>query len=219
MTGTRALEIAGRLGDLRLHIPTTTYLEHAHYWRGEYERVVELATDNLTALPAGWIYEFLGNAAPPSVYDRAWLVMSLAQLGRFAEAAKHEAEAIRLAEPTQHAFTIGLAYRAAVNLHLLRVEAAQGIEEALGLASRCGIPAQNFVAADSMGRITYANEAVARLAGLSDERMRGRHFSSLIGEGLWTRYDDENDWGPCIDRGEALEAARQAWLDVHPIEA
>jgi PAS domain S-box-containing protein len=41
-----------------------------------------------------------------------------------------------------------------------------------------------IVIADSMGRITYANEAVARLAGLSDERMRGRHFSSLIGEGL-----------------------------------
>ena len=39
--------------------------------------------------------------------------MSLAQLGRFAEAAEHEAEAIRLAEPTQHAFTIGLAHYAA----------------------------------------------------------------------------------------------------------
>jgi PAS domain S-box-containing protein len=44
--------------------------------------------------------------------------------------------------------------------------------------------AEAIVIADSMGRITYANEAVARLAGLSAERMRGRHFSSLIGEGL-----------------------------------
>ena len=52
VTGTRALEIAGRLGDLRLRILTTTYLEQAHYFRGEYERVVELATDNLAALPA-----------------------------------------------------------------------------------------------------------------------------------------------------------------------
>ena len=52
MTGTRALEIAGRLGDLRLRILTTTYLGQAHYYRGEYERVVELATDNLAALPA-----------------------------------------------------------------------------------------------------------------------------------------------------------------------
>ena len=39
--------------------------------------------------------------------------MGLAQLGRFAEAAEHEAEAIRLAEPTQHACTVGWAHHAA----------------------------------------------------------------------------------------------------------
>jgi len=41
VTGTRALEIAGRLGDLRLSIVTTTQLELTHYYRGEYERVVK----------------------------------------------------------------------------------------------------------------------------------------------------------------------------------
>jgi tetratricopeptide (TPR) repeat protein len=46
--------------------------------------------------------------------------MSLAHLGRFAEAAEHEAEAIRLAESTHHAFTIGLAYFAASTLHLVK---------------------------------------------------------------------------------------------------
>ena len=91
-----------------------------HYFRGEYERVVELATDNLAALPADWVYEYFGNVAPASVYDRYWLVMSLAQLGRFAEAAEYEAEAIRLAEPTHHAFTVGLAHCAAGTLHLLK---------------------------------------------------------------------------------------------------
>ena len=70
VTGARALEIAGRLGDLRLRIVTTTYLEQAHYFRGDYERVVELATDNLAALPADWVYESFGNVAPASVYDR-----------------------------------------------------------------------------------------------------------------------------------------------------
>src|SRR5438034_1252379 len=76
--GTRALEIAGRLGDLRLRIATTSHLEQAHYYRGEYERVVELASDNLAALPAAWVYEYFGSAAPASVFDRSWLVMSLA---------------------------------------------------------------------------------------------------------------------------------------------
>jgi tetratricopeptide (TPR) repeat protein len=45
--------------------------------------------------------------------------MSLSELGRFAEAAEHEAEAIRLAEPTKHAFTICIAYRPASTRHLL----------------------------------------------------------------------------------------------------
>ena len=120
VTGTRALEIAGRLGDLRLRILTTSFLELAHYYRGEYDRVVELATDNLAVLPADWVYEYFGIAAPPSVWDRCWLVRSLARLGRFAEAAEHEAEAIRLAEPTNHAFTIGIAHFAAGTLHPLK---------------------------------------------------------------------------------------------------
>jgi tetratricopeptide (TPR) repeat protein len=51
--GNRALAIAQTRGDLELRITTTNYLEHAHYLRGEYERVVELATANLAALPAG----------------------------------------------------------------------------------------------------------------------------------------------------------------------
>ena len=136
VTGTRALEIAGRLGDLRLRILTTTYLEQAHYFRGEYERVVELATENLATLPADWVYEHFGNAMPISIYDRYWLVRSLAELGRFVEAAPYAAEALRLAEPTHHAYTVGLPHFAAGWLHLLRGDWAKArplIEHAIAL--------------------------------------------------------------------------------------
>ena len=118
VTGTRALEIARRLGDLTLRILTTTYLEQVHYFRGEYERVVELATDNLAALPADRIDEQFGLAAPASIYDRYWLVRSLFELGRFAEAAQHAAEALRLAEPMHHAYPVGRAHLTAGWLHL-----------------------------------------------------------------------------------------------------
>jgi len=117
--GVSGLEIAGRVGDLRLRILATTYLEQTHYYRGDYERVIELATDNLAVLPPEWVYEYFGPAAPASVYDRSWLVMSLGELGKFAEAAQHELQMLRLADPTQHAFTVGFAYRAASELHLL----------------------------------------------------------------------------------------------------
>jgi tetratricopeptide (TPR) repeat protein len=46
--------------------------------------------------------------------------MSLAELGRFAEASKYAAEAIQLAEPTQHTHTIGWAHLPASMIHLFR---------------------------------------------------------------------------------------------------
>ena len=119
-TGSRALKIAGRLGDLRLRLRATTYLEQAHYMRGDYRRVIELATDNLAALPVDLIYEYFGMPAPVSVYDRTWLALSLAQLGRLSEGEVHEKEAIQLAEPTHHAFTVGMAYRAAGIIRLVK---------------------------------------------------------------------------------------------------
>ena len=119
VAGTRALEIAARLGDLRLRILATTYLAQAHWYRGDFERAVELATDSLAALPADWASEPFGNSpVPMSVFIRQWIVLSLADLGRFGEAAPHEAELLRLAGPTQHPFTVGEGHNAASVLHL-----------------------------------------------------------------------------------------------------
>ena len=119
-SGTRALEVADRLGDLRLRIVTTTYLEQAHYFRSEYERVIELATKNLAAFPTDWMDEYAGITAPPPVYDRCWLVAGLAQLGRFREAIERQAEATQLAEARQDVYSIGLPEFAAGTLHLIK---------------------------------------------------------------------------------------------------
>jgi len=112
-TGTRALEIAERFRDLRLRILAKSFLQQTYYYRGEYEKVVEFGADNLAALPPEWVHEHFGLTVPASVVCSAWLSMSLAELGRFAEAAKYQAQATRLAEPTQHAFTIAWAHFAA----------------------------------------------------------------------------------------------------------
>ena len=196
VTGTRALEIAGRLGDLRLRILATTYLEQVHYYRGEYERVVELGTDNLAALPADWVYEYFGLAAPPSVYDRVWLVMSLAELGRFAEAAEHEAEAIRLAEPTQHAFTVGLAHLAAGTLHLLKGDWAKArslIEHGIAVlrtgnvvlllpcavASSAWVLAQLGEASEALNRLREGEQLLERQAARGIVGHRGWAYHAL----------------------------------------
>ena len=120
-SGTRALATARTLEDVELGAVAAAFLAQTHYHRGDYRRAVELATEHLAALPPDWVCEYFGNVpAAVAVFGRAWLVMSLAQLGRFTEAAEHEAEAIRLAEPTHDAYNIGFAHFAAGTLHPLK---------------------------------------------------------------------------------------------------
>ena len=105
---------------MRLRLFAASYLEQAHFFRGEYEGAIELATANLAAMPADWVYESFGVAIPIAIYDRYRLIQSLAWLGRFAEAARYEAEALRLAEQTQQAYTLGMVQDAASWFHLIK---------------------------------------------------------------------------------------------------
>jgi tetratricopeptide (TPR) repeat protein len=195
-SGTRALEMAKRLGDLRLRILTTTYLEKAHYFRGEYERVVELATENLAALPADWLYEYFGLPAPASVLIRHWLVMSLARLGRFVEAAEHAAEAIRLAAPTQHAFTVAIAHWAVSTLYLLKGDWAQSrplIERwievtrtgnvvlllPLAVAASAWVLAQLNETSEALNRLREGEQLLERQAARGNVFQRGWDYHSL----------------------------------------
>ncbi|SEP24273.1 Transcriptional regulatory protein, C terminal [Rhodospirillales bacterium URHD0017] len=179
-SGTRALEIAGRLGDLRLRIPATSYLEQAHYYRGEYKPVVALATDNLAVLPAAWADESFGMAIPPAVWDRCYLMLSLAQLGRFAKAADPQADAIRLAEATQQVYAIGLVHFVAGWVDLLRgnwTQAHQSIEHATAVW-RAGnvanmLPTSIAYSAWVLAQLGEVSEALSRLR--EGERLFERH--------------------------------------------
>ncbi|HJU65957.1 MAG TPA: hypothetical protein VJ596_09780, partial [Gemmatimonadaceae bacterium] len=194
VTGTRALEIAARLGDLKLRIASTTYLEAAHYFRGDYERVVELATDNLTMLPADWIYEYFGLPAPVSVYCRVWFVESLAHLGRFAEAAEHEAEMIRLAEPTHHALTVSLAYYASATFHLPEgdwVKTRSSIERAIAVAGAGNVGGLHASAAASsawaLAQLGEASEALNRLRE-GEQLLHRQEARGAVADTAWSYH-------------------------------
>jgi tetratricopeptide (TPR) repeat protein len=179
--GSRALEAAGRLDDLKLRIVATSLLIQVHRARGEFDRVIELATGNLAALPADWVHETFGLGGPPSVWDRGSLIQSLAELGRFTEAASYEAEMMRLAEPTRHAFTISMALFAASLPHLLKgdwAEARLRIERwvalartgnfsfhlSWGLASSAWPMAQLGEAGEALNRLSESEPLLERLA-------------------------------------------------------
>jgi tetratricopeptide (TPR) repeat protein len=185
-TGTRALEIAGRLGDLPLRIVAASHLGQAYYYRGEYEHTVEAASDILAALPADWVHENFGMAVLPSVFGRAHLIMSLAELGRFGEAAKYAAEANRLAEPTQHLFTIGWAHFAASMLHLLKGDWAEALSRVehwiamlrTGNVAMHHLPWAVAASAWALAQIGEASEALNRVR--EDERLLEHQAASGI---------------------------------------
>jgi len=130
VTGTRALEIAKTLGDFDLRFQTTGNLQMAYYCRGDYIRGAELRAEDAATLFAEGVFErvsqyvgILGAAASiPSLVlgNWVWLIMSLSELGSFAEATEREAEVLRIADASHNMYMIGFAHRAASTLRLLK---------------------------------------------------------------------------------------------------
>jgi tetratricopeptide (TPR) repeat protein len=230
-TGSRGLEVAGRIGDVRLRILAKSCLEWAHYSRGEYERVIDLATENLAALPVDSVHESFGRAAPVSVFDRCFLVVSLAHLGKFGEATRRGAEALRLAEPTRHAFTVGIAQVATGTLHLIQGEwgkARSLLERGMGALETgnvvvllpFGVGSPAWVAAhfgevsEALTRVRQSEQALERLAETGVVGHRGWAYYSL-GRAclLLGRHDDARRLG-----GRAVESSpRQPGFLAHAL--
>jgi tetratricopeptide (TPR) repeat protein len=190
-TGRRALDIAERLGDLRLRILAASCLEQAYYYRGEYARVADIGIETLAALPAEWAYEYFGLTVPASVFGRAWLIMSLAELGRFAEAAKYEEEAIRLALSTQHVFTIGWAYFAASMLGLLKGDWAKAralVEQWITMLRTANVAIQlPWAVASSawaLARIGAVSEALDRVRE-AEQLLDRQAAKGIVGHQIW----------------------------------
>jgi class 3 adenylate cyclase/tetratricopeptide (TPR) repeat protein len=200
-SGSRALEIARHLGDLKLRIVATSYLGQAHLYRGEYEQVVKLATSNVAALPGEWVHDRFGMTVPASVLDRAWLTMSLAELGRFADAARYEAEVIQIAEQTQHAFTIGWAYLAASRPHLLKGEwqKARSLVELWIAMIRTG-----NVAIHLPWAVAFSAWTLAQIGESSESLKRVQEAKQLL--------DDQAGRGTVAHHGWAYHAAGRASL-------
>jgi class 3 adenylate cyclase/tetratricopeptide (TPR) repeat protein len=167
----RAWTIASAVGDLEAQIRSRMCLQQAHFFAGDYQRVVELAKENLAALPAGRAHEFFGQLAPASVYNRYWLSMSLIPLGQFAEASAHTAEALRLAEPMRHAYSIGVLYLSASVRHLWKgawADAFLHLEKGIS-ALRAGniailVPRMVASTAWALAQLGSPSEAVKRLS-------------------------------------------------------
>jgi hypothetical protein len=105
--GWRALAISERVGDGALGLMARGSLCQAHYYRGDYSQVVELAVPALSAAAQMPVYH--SASIPNSVFIRCWILRSLAELGEFAKWPPHAHKIIELAEMTRSHYPVGMA--------------------------------------------------------------------------------------------------------------
>ena len=119
-SGQRALTIGAALGDVGLQVSARYYLGLAYHRRGDYERAIESLSTNVHVLEGELSAERFGMPSRPSVISRARLIVSLADVGEFAEAGRLADETTRMADAFNEVFGQALAYGAVGELCLAR---------------------------------------------------------------------------------------------------
>jgi tetratricopeptide (TPR) repeat protein len=238
-SGLRALELDRRLGGHSSFRNTAkSHMIYTHYLRGEYERGVELSrladhrhrreggAAGWLPLPADW--KSRDYITPDLVYDRVWLVMNLVELGRFSEAARFEAEMMRIVGSIQHAHSVGMAYFAASAIHLGKGDwkaAISLIEQAIAVfrtgniivqlrnmtASSAWVLAQLGRESEALNKLRESQELLEYLAAKGYGSNTGRAYYSL-GRAclLLRRFDEAQNWGECVNETSPLQLGFRA---------
>jgi tetratricopeptide (TPR) repeat protein len=126
-SGQRALAIGSALGDVGLQVSARYYLGLAYHHLGDYERAIESFSTIVHVLEGELSGERFGMPSRPSVQSRARLIISLADVGEFAEARRLADETTRMADAFNEVFGQALAYAAVGELCLARGQFSRAI--------------------------------------------------------------------------------------------
>lgn len=126
-TGRRALAIAQAGGDFALEVMANFFLGLQFISRGDYRQSADHYRRNVQALTGKWLYERFGEPGLPAVFNRAYLVWALAELGAFAEGRVRAEEAIHIVETVDQPFTLSHAFWGSGFLLLRQGDFSSGI--------------------------------------------------------------------------------------------
>jgi tetratricopeptide (TPR) repeat protein len=125
--GQRALDLAGGLDDVALRVQASFRLGWIYHVLGGHGNAIELLTQSLVPLEGELSTQRLGMPTLPSVMSRTYLTWSLAELGRFPEAAVRAEEGLRIAERVGEPFSRVAAYTALGSLRRSQGDLAEAI--------------------------------------------------------------------------------------------
>jgi len=118
--GQRARAIGAELGNHMLEVRATYQLGLVYRQVGDYPRAISALQAVVEALQGDLLYERFGEPSVLSVHARAWLVMALSEVGRFAEGIPLGEEAIRIAVTARNPFSETTAHLALGSVHARR---------------------------------------------------------------------------------------------------
>ncbi len=200
--GQRGLDLAKGLDDVALSVQASSRLGWIYYVLGAHGRAIDLLTQSLAPLEGDLSAQRLGMPTLPSVMSRTYLTWSLAELGKFSEAAARAEEGLQIAERVGEPLSRIAAYTALGSLRRSKgdlEEAIPVLERACALCREANIVAWLPITAAELG---YAYTLSRRFGeGLpllepSTDRLTGRPFGVLwmgwLGESylLAGRMDD-----------------------------
>jgi tetratricopeptide (TPR) repeat protein len=140
--GQRALALASSVDDFALQIDIHHFLGLAYCTRGDYQQTITYLEKNVTVLEGGLQREHFGLSGIPSVNSRAYLLWGLAERGAFAEGSRRAAEALQIAEATNHLYSLTIACFGVGFLSLRQGDLSQAIpvlERGLELCQSSGL--------------------------------------------------------------------------------
>lgn len=189
-SGHRAAEIADRLGHAGISDLASRYLGRSYHAVGDYRRAVEHLSPHVSAVARGdGSPGRAGSPSPSAVLTRAFLVLSLAELGSFAEALAVGEESVEMAEGLDHPFSVSAAQAALGRVYLRQGDferAAAVLESALAICESSQLPLLYPFGASPLGaayaRLGRTADALPLLEQAVD---RAAAMRRMVDQSLW----------------------------------
>jgi tetratricopeptide (TPR) repeat protein len=167
-SGQRAVALATALGDLPILADATSRLGNVYHALGDYARALELLRQAEAALAGAALRERVGPPSPVTVVlpttFRAFLLGSLAEVGKFTEGETRGEEGVRIAQAAENLTSLIIAYWGVGRLCLCKGECQKAIpvlERSLNLCKSGNISTYFLLIAAPLG---YAYALAGRVA-------------------------------------------------------
>jgi tetratricopeptide (TPR) repeat protein len=192
-SGERALAIAAAVGDFTLQVGTHCLLGQAYYFAGDYCRARDILRRNVASLEGELVYEHFGLPVPASIYSRTWLIVSLAELGAFAEGIVRDEEEVRIAESVAQPYSLVHASFSAGFLYLRKGDLDKAIavlERGLGLCQVWNIGGWVTNIASHLGYAYALSGRITEAVPMLEEAVGSKVLTTGMGL-LWMAYRSE----------------------------